>query len=385
MAINIPSTLKATALKKIAFKCGISISGTKPILIQRLQDELPYIILSPGTTSASTTADSQSLRILSIDMGIRNFSYCLLEIPSSNSTLKSKKIRKVSSGALNLKSPQKKPKSTIPILQSWQKLSLLSQSPSPSQSPDSESEAALKDKEKIRNEFTPAILSSAAYKLLRHTLLPLSPTHILIERQRFRSMGSKHILEWTIRVNMLESMLWATLKTLSEEKVWAGQVIEIAPRKVGSFWVEESGLLGEEDATFKKVRTTKEAKARNKGAKIDLVRKWLEDQPDRETSHDEMVLIGSQQVQKVKERYTAKWDRKVGRAKGYKVKSKSSSAPKTESEGEKKETKEMANAKEEEVGKLDDLADCLLQGMAWLKWQENRKRALEEGVEVLLD
>lgn len=184
---------------------------------------------------------------------------------------------------------------------------------------------------------------------------------------------------------MLESMLWATLKTLSEEKVWAGQVIEIAPRKVGSFWVEESGLLGEEDATFKKVRTTKEAKARNKGAKIDLVRKWLEDQPDRETSHDEMVLIGSQQVQKVKERYTAKWDRKVGRAKGYKVKSKSSSAPKTESEGEKKETKEMANAKEEEVGKLDDLADCLLQGMAWLKWQENRKRALEEGVEVLLD
>ncbi|KAB8300973.1 hypothetical protein EYC80_002897 [Monilinia laxa] len=386
MAINIPNTLKVTALKKIAFKCGISISGTKLILIQRLQDELPHIT-SPETAS-STTANSQPLRILSIDMGIRNFSYCLLELPSSSSTLKSKKIRKVSDGVLNPESPKKKSKSTIPILQSWQKLSLLSQStPSQSKPADSETETEIKDKdkdkEKIRNEFTPAILSSAAYKLLRHTLLPLSPTHILIERQRFRSMGSKHILEWTIRVNMLESMLWATLKTLSEEKVWEGKVIEIAPKKVGSFWVEESGV-GEEDEKFKKVRTTKEVKARNKGAKIDLVRKWLESQSDHETSHDEMVLIGSEQVQEVKERYTAKWDRKVGRAKGYKVKSKSSSASKTEVEGEKKEKKEMTKAKEEEVGKLDDLADCLLQGMAWLKWQENRKRALKEGVEALL-
>lgn len=190
-------------------------------------------------------------------------------------------------------------------------------------------------------------------------------------------MGSKHILEWTIRVNMLESMLWATLKTLAKEKVWEGEVIEIAPRKVGSFWVEESGLgCEEEDEKFKKVRNTKEAKAKNKGVKIDLVRKWLEaeEKGEGEINHDEMVIIGSQQVREVKERYTAKWDRKVGRVKGYKVKSKSTDPEKATIE-----------EKEEEVGKLDDLADCLLQGMAWLRWQENRKRVLEEGVEVLLD
>ncbi|KAF7858481.1 hypothetical protein EAF04_009081 [Stromatinia cepivora] len=358
MAITIPSTLKAAALKQIAFKCGISISGTKPLLTQRIQDELPNITF-PG--SGPSSANSKPLRILSIDMGIRNFSYCLLEIP------------------LPPKSPKKrKTNHPIPILQSWQKLSLLPKSP-PNANPAT--------KEKIRNEFTPAILSTAAYKLLRHTLLPLSPTHILIERQRFRSMGSKHILEWTIRVNMLESMLWATLKTLSEEKVWGGEVIEIAPRKVGSFWVEESGLLDEEEGEeFKKVRNTKVVNARNKGAKIDLVRRWLEGGEKRKAQkHNEVVLIGSQQVKEVKERYTEKWDRKVGRAKGYKVKSKSSSTAKASDAAKNKEEKEMIKEKEEEMGKLDDLADCLLQGMAWLKWQENRKMALEEGVEILLD
>ncbi|THV52775.1 hypothetical protein BGAL_0069g00270 [Botrytis galanthina] len=358
MAITIPSTLKAAALKQIAFKCGLSNSGTKPLLIQRLQDELPQIA---STNTKGSSADAKPLRILSIDMGIRNFSFCLLEIPSSKSTSKSRSSKKNSNPAF-----------PIPILQSWQKLSLLPHSP-PNADPGT--------KEKARNEFTPSILSTAAYSLIRHTLLPLSPTHILIERQRFRSMGSKHILEWTVRVNMLESMLWATLKTLAEEKVWDGEVIEIAPRKVGSFWVEESGLLGGEEK-FKKVRNTKEVKARTKGAKIDLVRGWLEageKENGESRNHLEMVQIGSQQVREVKERYTAKWDRKAGRAKGFKVKSK------TRNNEDKEEEDEIITAKEDEVGKLDDLADCLLQGMAWLKWQENKKRALEEGVEVLLE
>ncbi|TGO08738.1 hypothetical protein BTUL_0194g00180 [Botrytis tulipae] len=359
MAITIPSTLKAAALKQIAFKCGISTSGTKPLLIQRLQDELPQIT---STNTKGSSANAKPLRILSIDMGIRNFSFCLLEIPSSKSTSKSRSSKK------NLS-----PTIPIPILQSWQKLSLLSQSP-PNADPET--------KEKTRNEFTPSILSTAAYSLIRHTLLPLSPTHILIERQRFRSMGSKHILEWTIRVNMLESMLWATFKTLAEEKAWSGEVVEIAPRKVGSFWVEESGLLDGEEEKFKKVRNTKEVKARTKGAKIDLVRGWLEageKENGESQNHLEMVQIGSQQVREVKERYTTKWDRKAGRAKGFKVKSKA------RNNEDKEEEDEIITEKEDEVGKLDDLADCLLQGMAWLKWQENKKRALEEGVEVLLE
>jgi cruciform cutting endonuclease 1 len=37
------------------------------------------------------------------------------------------------------------------------------------------------------------------------------------------------------------------------------------------------------------------------------------------------------------------------------------------------------------MGKLDDLADCLLQGMAWIEWEENKRKALEHGVQALLD
>ncbi|KAI9642872.1 hypothetical protein NHQ30_008606 [Ciborinia camelliae] len=386
MAITIPSTLKAAALKQIALKCGISTSGTKAILIQRLQDELPHIT-SPDRTVSSSSAKPEPLRILSIDMGIRNFSYCLLEIPAPKHPHKSKTTSLDLERPPKTKRPRKKLNPIVPSLQSWNKLSLLPQSGSSS---PSASDLETETKDKTRNDFTPAILSSAAYKLLRHTLLPLSPTHVLIERQRFRSMGSKHILEWTIRVNMLESMLWATLKTFSEEGIWGGEVIEIAPRKVGSFWVEEGGLGNEdgEGEKFKKVRNTKGVKARNKGAKIDLVRGWLEveEKVEGQTNHKEMVLIGSQQVRDIKERYMEKWDRKVGRAKGCKVKSKSSSTTLNKSKKKEKEKeKEIIKEKEEDVGKLDDLADCLLQGMAWLKWQENRKRALEKGVEALLD
>jgi cruciform cutting endonuclease 1 len=37
------------------------------------------------------------------------------------------------------------------------------------------------------------------------------------------------------------------------------------------------------------------------------------------------------------------------------------------------------------MGKLDDLADCLLQGLAWVQWEENKRLLLKKGVEVLLE
>ena len=37
----------------------------------------------------------------------------------------------------------------------------------------------------------------------------------------------------------------------------------------------------------------------------------------------------------------------------------------------------------EDIGKLDDLADCLLQGMAWIRWEENRVAIVENGLEAV--
>ena len=89
--------------------------------------------------------------------------------------------------------------------------------------------------------------------------------------------------------------------------------------------------------------------------KIDLVRRWLE--------AGDVVTLGNEDVEEMVRRYMQKWDRLPGGRKGVK-------------RGEKTEG---------EMGKLDDLADCLLQGMAWIRWESNKGVMLESGVEALLD
>jgi len=99
-----------------------------------------------------------------------------------------------------------------------------------------------------------------------------------------------------------------------------------------------------------KGRKSKSMKIINKGLKVDLVRKWLE--------NGEMVGMGSPEVELVRKAYMEKWDRLPGRNK--------------------------AGGEEVKMGKLDDLADCLLQGLAWIQWEGNKKLALKDGVEALL-
>ena len=51
--------------------------------------------------------------------------------------------------------------------------------------------------------------------------------------------------------------------------------------------------------------------------------------------------------------------------------------------GEKVVGREGEGVGEVEIGKLDDLADCLLQGMAWVQWERNRRLVMEKGVQAL--
>jgi cruciform cutting endonuclease 1 len=314
MALTIPTTLKLSQLKQIAYKCGTSVTGTKPIIIQRLHDEI---------TNSRPSGTKEATRILSIDMGIRNLAYCILEKPHAK------------------KGEEKR----VPIIQAWHRLAVSS---APKILPLDEK--AKKQKKEVEKEsFTPATLSQTAYTLLRKRLLVLNPTHVLIERQRFRSMGSKHILEWTIRVNMFESILYGVLCTLREEGVWKGSVEAIAPGKVGPFWVGEDVDVDAQG----KLRKSKSAKIQNKGAKIDLVKRWLEGGVTLE--------LGNSEVEGMARAYKEKWERSVGRG------------------------KVVMSGNGERMGKLDDLADSLLQGMAWIQWEENKNLARTRGVEVLLE
>ena len=332
MALKIPTTLKLVQLKTLAFKCGISTSGTKGILAERLRDEISFV---PHRVARKQT------RILSIDMGIRNLAYCVLDIPPE------------------LLSPRTESSTNrhLANIESWHRIAVSS----PPSTVNSGATMIV-----AKESFSPSTMSQTAYKLLRHTLLPHSPTHILIERQRFRSMGSKHILEWTVRVNMFESIIYAILCTLKQEGLWDGEVVGVLPGKVGPYWVGDDvvEVEAEKDPTLqdsisgakvhRKIRNSKSAKIRNKGLKVDLVRRWLET--------GDMVELGNEDVEERGRRYMEKWDRLPGGMKGVK-------------RGEKTE---------KEMGKLDDLADCLLQGMAWVQWERNKRIVLEKGVEALL-
>ncbi len=335
MALKIPTSLKLTQLKSIAFQCGISTSGTKALLTNRLIDEIKPVLPNHGVKNSPA-------RVLSIDMGIRNLAYCILDLPSSG---------------------PKATKPQIPSMTAWRRIAV-SSAPIPAQDVKPSSSVPLK-----KEAFDPPTLSAAAYSLLKHTLLPHNPTHILIERQRFRSMGSPHILEWTVRVNMFESMLHAVLQTFKSENIWQGTVIPILPGKVGPFWIEgmsspgaDSAVLGDTSAgnakrPREKVRKAKSAKLLNKGAKIDLVKNWLET--------NQMVSLGTPEVEQTAKAYMEKWHRLPGRKKGTSA----ASIGKAEVV--------------EEMGKLDDLADSLLQGMAWIQWEKNKKQILKRGVEAL--
>ena len=213
---------------------------------------------------------------------------------------------------------------------------------------NAEEVAKAKSGGKAKEPFDPQTYAAYAHNLVTSLLShPASPpTDILIERQRFRSGGGSAVQEWTLRVNMFEGMLWAVLKAL-----WAGSVWAVEPARVARFWCAEKELS--EKGVEKEVEKGKSRKgmaAKTKEEKIMIVERWLKEGGVVETSGTAKATA---------EAYLAK--RANNGRKG----------------------RDAAGEGVEKLGKLDDLADCLLQGMAWVKWEENRRKILEKGVHAL--
>ncbi|KAI1269573.1 mitochondrial resolvase Ydc2 [Xylariaceae sp. FL1019] len=359
--VNTLSRLRVTELKNLALYCGLPRTGTKPELVQRLQ------AAQSAATPAVQPTTSPDPVVLSIDLGIRNFAFSLMTLaPSAVSTsrTKEKKQKDKKTQSLILEST---PRSPVAIkLHSWQRLSLLEPSGGLLSQVEDQDEPSLKPD---APDFSPPALAKMANTFLRDTVLRLNPlpTHILIERQRWRTLGGSSILEWTLRVNTLEAMLHASLQTLRDVGIWKGEVESVQPRSIAQLFLETdesklkdtenlSGNIDDSDESAgKKSRGTKTAASRNhalylkkKGVKIDLLRQWLHE-------HDDIVQPQTPEAQQMLEMY-----QKAPTGKGRKKE------PKVDT-------------------KLDDITDSLLQGIAWLRWRENRAQLSRHGPERLLD
>ncbi|KAJ5665783.1 mitochondrial resolvase Ydc2 [Penicillium maclennaniae] len=318
--------LRSVQLQRVARATGIQSSGTNGALIERIQNTLtPYQLKPTEDTPNGARPGETPMSILSIDMGIQNLAFAHLNLPRSDQERKPKltawrrlAMSEISSLELhstlvqaltvtsrpedNLSKPKPKPKlkaqtTEIPV-------------------------EPIAKKSKDKESFCPALYAQNAYSLINTLLHTYNPTHILIERQRFRSAGGSAVQEWTIRVGVFEGMLYAVLHALREERGSAVQVHGVEPKRVVKYWIDKE--RGGEKMSAREV----------KKAKIEIVGGWLED-GRVEIEEDVQGLV-----------------------RAYLGKSREGKS---------------------EVGKLDDLADCLLQGVTWLEWEEMRARLAKDG------
>lgn len=270
---------------------------------------------------------------------------------------------------------------------------------------------------KEKDSFSPDLYAANAYTLISSLIAAYRPTHVLIERQRFRSGGGSAVLEWTLRVGLLEGMLYAVLHTLRQER--GGDVADLVvrgvePRRVVRYWLEGGtersvpgkGDVGEKFEAEEKVKEKKPNAREVKKAKIDLVGRWLSAAmqkqntnacPDTDGSLEKLELgIAAENkivladkaecptLHGVAGAYMRKWQGqtqtlKKGKGKGSRA-LKSGSLPPLTVSPHSEIGDEVAAI---DPGKLDDLADCLLQGVTWVEWQIMRERIAREGVGAL--
>jgi cruciform cutting endonuclease 1 len=363
--------------------------------------------LSPAITNDVAHSKQQPpWSILSIDMGVQNLAFAHLRVSRS------------SDSASASPDPGHPPELE---LTAWHKLAVseisnLNLIPTTSDDPSIPSETTspvtkAKSKEKEKENYIPSLYAQNAYKLITSLLEAYEPTHILIERQRFRSGGGSAVQEWTLRVGVFEGMLYAIIHALREERGGSLQdvvVQGIEPRRVVRYWLEGStGKDTDEKGDDGKV---KRLTARDvKKAKIDLVAGWLssdmkhqyQDQDPRTGGPrigmmepglfaDTKIVLAppskSPVLHDVASGYLRKWQGQATRkSKAAKTRPRvkeivtesPSAAPVTDDVALTPATTNI------DPGKLDDLADCLLQGVTWVEWQAMRERIVREGVKAL--
>lgn len=388
-----PKKLAVTskALQALLTRIGSASSGTKSTLLARFQRDVqqPGFFNRQHGRATNEGMQSDKLRIVSIDMGIKNLAFCDAEISRA--------------------SLDKQDFSAHMHVLRWKKLDLMG-SPASKASPSSTEDDGAEDAaDEEGDQFSPSALSKTAHRLIVEEILSANPDRILIERQRWRSGGGSAVQQWTVRVNTLEAMLWAVLETVkqggglpltSNDNRRPGvsshgyQVYAVDPKRVGQYWlgqharalhernadaalalsndVETSSHLNEPSEPAKKPNPPSRSKA-EKSAKIALLRSWLASSPlsTSPSTPPSMPSINFTIAPAAEATLQAL-------------------LPKTKTKAvRRKKAAEMGGADElveeipvAEIKKLDDVADCFLQAAAWVAWEGGRGQLLaSSGVE----
>ncbi|KAI1115501.1 mitochondrial resolvase Ydc2 [Nemania sp. NC0429] len=400
----IPSSLRAEQLKRLSFLCGLPLTGRKDELIARLT--------AAATTTAVPSPKKKSRPgpvVLSIDLGIRNLAFSLLTPvvvssapgPRKTTGAKSKKRdpSSASSSSSSSSSPSNRAGPPAINLHLWQRLSLLEGLSRPSgQKGNGEQDASdvgadtETDAVAVAAAFSPAALAKTANAFLRDTVLRLDPrpTHVLIERQRWRSGGAAAIQEWTVRVNTLEAMLHASLRTLRDVGAWDGDVVSVWPQRVGQLFLGGAPDLASGDPPPPRAKRAKRAKR----AAVAEGSDGAESEEKKKTRRS--TRKSSSEIKKLKIQLLGSWLGQEGlvvRPDNPGARRMMDAYREALNGAGRGRSKRSARAEAEGEGKgpaldrkLDDLTDSLMQGMAWLRWQENMALLRREGgVEKLLE
>jgi cruciform cutting endonuclease 1 len=356
--INALQKLTNVQLKNLLRLIGCPTSGSKGDLVPRLVSFQSY-------PRFNYNADGRA-RILSVDMGVRNLAFCVVDIQREH----------VGNGRERSLSP-------LMSVCAWKRIDpiytvLEAEKTAPDGPiPSLNNPFAITSDAKAADPWAPKHLASITYSLLKHHLLTWTPEIMLIEQQRYRSGGGPGVFEWTLRVNKLESMLWAALETMKQENCLAGskgfappKVSEVSPQRVASFWTDPSANP-DADST---VDSKKNGSVNSKREKIDLVRSWLST-PDPDKGGTLKIDCGfpNSEIHLAIPREAEITNRKLKQlVNTAEPKQDVSARAVKKDEGE-----------EDSSRKLDDLADCLLQATAWVAWESNRARMAEMSPEEL--
>lgn len=355
------STIKQ--LQAVLTRIGSATSGKKDVLVTRLRHDMQRPRLSTSGGPIKRT------RILSIDMGIRNLAYCVVDV--------TRKDLKISTNVTS------KPKFNMNV-SAWRRLDVGEENPRIASYTSPIVNEFAEDNEEREDPYTPSALSKTAHSLVARTLLPYKPDIILIERQRWRSASSAAIQQWTVRVNTLEGMLWAILTAFrdetsfsrnpAQETMYDYRIFGVDPKRVGNFWITQEfreeifnwkkgsrGLEWERQVTIDPA-ITEEAQigVRNdirkvgrgkveKKAKVEFLRSWLSDAPlsTSNPAHSAIDVSFCPDAESTRAALCST-----------------------------KDAKGTTKAKSLDSKKIDDVTDCFLQAAAWVAWEGNRLQIL---------